>query len=79
MENAVANVQQSKTEASTKALQTAKQLNESLSDPQEDNKLDMTPEEDANAQVLFNKTQTDDQMCLAVSQQVSANTGVVLG
>ena len=67
MENAVVNVQKSKTEASTKALETAKQLNESLSDPQEDNKLDMTPEEDASAQVLFNKTQTDDQMCLAVS------------
>ena len=59
MENVAANVQQSKTEASTKALEIAKQ-NESLaadiSDPNENNKLDTTPEEDANAQVLFNKT-----------------------
>ena len=70
MENVAANVQQSKTEASTKALEIAKQ-NESLtadiSDPNENNKLDTTPEEDANAQVLFNKTQNDDQMLLAVS------------
>ena len=67
MENAAVNVQQSKTEASTKGLETAKQLNESHTDPQEGNKLDLTPEEDMNAQVLFNKTQTDDQMLLAVS------------
>ena len=56
MENAAVNVQQSKTEASTKGLETSKQLNESHTDPQEGNKLDLTPEEDMNAQVLFNKT-----------------------
>ena len=35
--------------------------------PNENKKLDTAPEEDANAQVLFNKTQNEDQMLLAVS------------
>ena len=84
MENVAANAhhqqQQSRTEASVKAIETAKKHNESLtgdlSDPREDNKLDLTPdEEDTSAQMLFNKTQTDNQMLLAVSNQNSDAAG----
>ena len=71
-------VQHSKTEASVKAL--AQQHNEShTEDQQEDTKLDITNDADTSAQILFNKTQTDDQMLLAVSNQTSVVGGTVLG
>ena len=68
-------VQHSKTEASVKALAQESHTE----DQQEDTKLDITNDADTSAQILFNKTQTDDQMLLAVSNQTSVVGGTVLG